>query len=97
MTGVSGILIGLLSNVLLFVPKIGYGVIAGGAIGFVVSFLALGMANKSGKPDMKFILPGIILNLLALGLGIYFRFYYIADQAPPDAEELLLDTLKNLK
>lgn len=93
MLGVSGILAGIVSNTFLFIPGVGLGAIVGGAIGFVVSFIGLGKANKSSGPDMKFILPGLILNLLALGLGIYFRYFWMADQAPPDPDLLFLDSL----
>lgn len=94
MLGVSGILSGIVSNTFLFIPGIGLGAVVGGGIGFVLSFIALGMANKSGKPDMKFVIPGLILNLVALGLGIYFQWFWVADQAPPDPDLLFLDSLQ---
>ena len=93
-TGISGILAGIVANVLLLVPGAGTGAIAGGAIGFIVSFLALGMAKKSGASDMKFVIPGIALNLVALGLGIYARYFWLNDQAPPDPDLLFLDSLQ---
>lgn len=93
MLGVSGILAGIASIVFLFVPGIGLGAIVGGAIGFVVAFIGLGMSNKSGK-EMRWIIPALALNLLALGLGIYFRFFWLDDQAPPNPDLLFLDSLQ---
>ena len=93
MVGILGILSGAAANAFLFIPGIGLGAIASGAIGFVLSFIGLGMAKKAEKPDMKFIIPGLILNLVALGLGIYFRWFIAADTAP-EADLRFLDSLK---
>jgi len=88
-----GSLTGLVANVLLFIPGLNlFGLIAGG-LGFVLSFVGLGIAKKSPQPDMKLVIPGFILNLLAIGLGIYFGYYIVADTAPPDSDLLFLDSM----
>lgn len=94
MVGILGILSGVMANVMLFIPGIGLGAIVSGAIGFVLSFLGLGMAKKETNPDMKFIIPGLILNLVAVGLGIYFRWFITGDTAPPDPDLQFLDSIK---
>lgn len=89
-----GGLIGAVANVLLFVPGMGlFGLIAA-APGLLLSFIGLGMAKKSPNPDMKLVIPGFILNLLALGMGIYFRYFIVGDTAPPDPDLLFLDSMK---
>lgn len=93
-TALMGSLVGIVANVLLFIPGLNlFGLIAGG-IGFVLSFVGLGIAKKSTQPDMKLVIPGFILNLLAIGLGVYFGYYIVADTAPPNPDMLFLDSMK---
>jgi len=92
--GILGTLSGVAANIFLFVPGIGLGALICGAIGFLLSFLGLGMAKKSPNPDLKFIIPGLILNLIAIGLGIYFRWFIVGDTAPPDPDLKFLDSIK---
>lgn len=92
--GILGTVSGIVANILLFVPGVGLGAIITGAVGFVLSFLGLGMAKKSQNPDLKFIISGVILSLVGLGLGIYFQWFIAGDTAPPDPDLQFLDSIK---
>ncbi len=90
---IAGGLMGAVANGLLFIPEIAIiGLFAGG-VGLVLSFLGLGIAKKATEPDMKLVIPGFILNLLAIGLGIYFQYFIVGDTAPPDPDLLFLDSM----
>ncbi len=83
-----------IGNFMLFIPSMLIVGIVAGAVGFLLCFLALGMAKKNQNPDMKFIIAGFILSLIAIGFGIYLRFFIVGDTAPVDESLLFLDSLK---
>ena len=88
-----GGLISAIGNFMLFIPSLLFGGIVAGVIGFILCFLALGMAKKNQNSDMKFIIGGFILSLMAIGFGIYLQFFIAGDTAPVDKNLLFLDSL----
>jgi hypothetical protein len=92
--GMAGMIIGIIALIWSVVPLLGGGAIWLALPGFILSIIAFFMAKGGGNPNKGAIIAGIILNVIALALAIYWIYSIMS--AGLDGLKEMSDSLKNL-
>ncbi|MBS1635508.1 MAG: hypothetical protein JST26_06255 [Bacteroidetes bacterium] len=78
--GIAGMVIGIVALVWSIIPLIGAAAWWLALVGLILSLVAFFMAKNGGNPSKGMMITGIILNIVALGLAIFW-IYKIASAA----------------
>jgi hypothetical protein len=70
--GMAGMIIGIVALIWSIVPILGAGAIWLALPGTILSVIAFFMAKSGNNPSKGVIITGVILNIVALGLSIYW-------------------------
>lgn len=92
--GMAGMIIGIIALIWSVVPLLGGGAIWLALPGFILSLIAFFMAKGGGNPNKGAIIAGIIMNVIALGLAIYWIYSIVS--VGTDALKELADSMKNM-
>ena len=96
--GMAGMIIGIIALIWSVVPLLGAGAMWLALPGFILSIIAFFMAKGGGNPNKGAIITGVILNVVALGLAIYWTMQIMnAAGEINDAFRNMADSLKDMK
>jgi hypothetical protein len=95
--GMAGMIIGIVALIWSIVPLLGAGAIWLALPGTILSVIAFFMAKSGNNPSKGVIITGIILNIVALGLAIYWMMGIMAVATElNDGFKGLSDSLNNM-
>lgn len=92
--GMAGMIIGIVALVWAIIPVIGAAAWWLAVVGLILSVIAFFMAKSGGNPKKGGIVAGIILNVVALALAIYWITQLVA--VVGGGLQDLADSMKNL-
>ncbi|MDX2174127.1 MAG: hypothetical protein SFY56_13575 [Bacteroidota bacterium] len=95
--GTAGMIIGIVALVWAIIPLVGAAAWWLALVGFILSLVAFFMAKKNNNPKRGAMLAGIIMNVIALGLAIFWIYKIssaVMDLKHGLEESGLMDTAK---
>ena len=91
--GVAGMIIGIVALIWAIIPVVGAAALWVAIIGLVLSLIGFFMARSGQNPKKGMIVTGLVLNVLALGVAIFW-VYSIASVANEVLESGMMNNIQ---